>query len=46
MKKGLENLDRVAELRDECAKLSWKKEIDEMKKCSRYNSLQNTLPAF
>ena len=36
LRRGLENLDKVAELRDECSKLSWKKEIDDMKKCSRF----------
>ncbi|XP_053399868.1 von Willebrand factor A domain-containing protein 3B-like isoform X2 [Mercenaria mercenaria] len=42
MKRGLENLDKVAELRDECAKLSWKKEIDDMKKCSRKHPMPGT----
>ncbi|KAL4230601.1 Von Willebrand factor A [Mactra antiquata] len=42
MSRGLENLDRVAELRDECAKLSWKKEIDDMKSCSRKHPMPGT----
>ncbi|XP_052792048.1 von Willebrand factor A domain-containing protein 3B-like [Mya arenaria] len=39
LSRGLENLDRVAELRDECSKLSWKKGIDELKSCSRAHPL-------
>lgn len=40
IQRGLESLDKVEELRDECSNLSYKKELAEMKRCSRYMYLQ------
>lgn len=42
LRRGMENLDKVAELRDECAKLSWRKEIDDLKRCSRRHPMPGT----
>ncbi|KAL3878601.1 hypothetical protein ACJMK2_030937 [Sinanodonta woodiana] len=42
IKQGTDNLDRVADLRDECAKLSWNKEIEILKKCSKNHPLPKT----
>lgn len=36
IQRGLEALDKVEELRDECSNLSYKKEVSDLKKCSRY----------
>ena len=35
MSRGFEYLDQLAELRDQCASLAWKKEVDTLKKCSK-----------
>ena len=38
MSRGFEYLDQLAELRDQCASLAWKKEVDTLKKCSKWAS--------
>lgn len=42
IQRGLESLDKVEELRDECSNLSYKKELAEMKRCSRDHVISNT----
>lgn len=32
IKRGLENLDKLAGLRDECTSLAWKRETEELRK--------------
>ncbi|XP_076467947.1 von Willebrand factor A domain-containing protein 3B-like isoform X2 [Babylonia areolata] len=39
MARGFEYLDQLAELRDQCASLGWKKEVETLKKCSKGHSL-------
>ena len=37
MARGFEYMDQLADLRDQCASLAWKKEVDALKKCSKYD---------
>ena len=36
MTRGFEYLDQLAELRDQCTSLAWKKEVEALKKYSKY----------
>ncbi|XP_041356704.1 von Willebrand factor A domain-containing protein 3B-like isoform X3 [Gigantopelta aegis] len=41
IKQGLENLDQLAKLRDECSAMAWRREIDALKKCSKDHTLSD-----
>lgn len=40
IQRGIEWMDQLAELRDQCTLLSWHREIDDLKKCSKYDMIE------
>lgn len=41
MARGFEYMDQLAELRDQCASLAWRREVETLKKCSKGHALPN-----